>query len=220
MRWKLALAVLLVVAIATLLFFSESSIPYLDFLKKKVGDFVDIVFRWVPGGKQFFITLKSDKEIFYGQTYKISNSTFDGSGTVKELKINKAVVPLTQADIKIEGMKGSFEITRQDSVKISADADRVFGIAINNLPILNLNIYVEMAPSTFSLSQFNQDKLTFSSVDGQVKTEEGWTKELGNADVEIYGFKGSLKFEGDQVVLEGLTSKLVVDGKEVTITSK
>jgi hypothetical protein len=218
MRWKLLLAVLVILGIAGLLFFWETGTGYLNFLKNKVGEFTSIIFKWVaPGGKQFSITLTADKEIFYGQKYKISNSTFEGSGAVKELKINSAVSTVTQASIKIEAMKDSFEITRQNSVKISADAA---SIVINAVQFLNTNVYVEMLPSSFLLSQFNQDKLMLYSVNGQVKTEEGWVKELSNADIEIQNFKGSLKSDGDQAVLEGLTSKLVVDGKEVTIASK
>lgn len=217
MRWKLLLVALVILGIAGLLLVGETGIGFLDFLKKKVGEFTAIVFKWIPGGKQFSITLTADKEIFYGQSYKVSNSTFEGSGTAKEVKINNAIISIIPISIKIEGMKGSFEITRQNTVKISASAASV---VLNNLPILNLNIYVEMIPSSFSLSQFNQDKLIFSSINGQIKTEEGWVKDLSNSDVEIYGFKGGLKLEGNQTVLEGLTSKLVVDGKEVTIASK
>jgi hypothetical protein len=38
--------------------------------------------------------------------------------------------------------------------------------------------------------------------------------------VEIYGFEGSLRLEGNQTVLNGLTTKFVVDGKEVVINTK
>jgi hypothetical protein len=217
MKWKLLLAVLIILGIAGLLFFWETGTGYLDFLKTKVGEFTAVVFKWVaPSGKQFSIVLTTDKEIFYGQKYKVSNSTFESLGTVKEVRINNAV-STSQASIKIEGMKGSFEITRQNTVKISADAASV---VLSTVQFSNANVYVEILPSSFLLSQFNQDKLVFSSVSGQVRTEEGWAKELANADIEIYNFKGSLKLEGNQTVLEGLTSKLIADGKEVTITSK
>jgi hypothetical protein len=214
MKWKVLLVALLILGIAGILLMSESGVSYLNLLKRKVGDFVSIVFKWVPGGKQFYISLTADKEVFYGKTYKVSNTTFEGSGKVKELKINNAVSPLDQIDIKIEGMKGSFETTKQNTVKISADASSV---VLNNIPILNLNIYLEMIPSKFSLSQFNTDKMEFSSMSGQIKTEEGWVKNLNNSDVEISGFKGSLELKENQVFLEGLAKKLIIDGKEISI---
>ncbi len=217
MKWKLLLAVLVILGIVTLLFITDTGVSSLNFLKRKVGDFVAVVFKWAPGGKQFYIRLTTNRDTLYGQTYKISNATFEGSGTAKEVKINKATSLLNKVDVKIEGLKGSLEITDQDTVKVSGDAASV---VLNNLPILNLNIYVEMVPSGFTLSQFSQEKITLPSVTGEIKTEDGWTRPLGVSNLEIYNFKGIVKLEGNQVVLIGLTSRFAVDGKEVTITSK
>jgi outer membrane murein-binding lipoprotein Lpp len=214
MKWKLVIAVIVILGIVGLLFVGSSATNYLNFLKDKIGEFARVILKQAPSEKQFFIMLTTNEEMFYGQAYKVSNSAFEGSGTAKEVKINNAASPVNEVNIKIEGMEGTFEMTKQKTAKISADAARVI---LNDLPILNLNIYVEMVPSSFSLS-FNQDKLTLSSVNGQVRTQEGWTKELSDAYVDLYGFKGSLKLEGEQVVLEGVANKLVVDGKEVTIS--
>lgn len=217
MKWKLLLAVLLIVGITALLVIGGTGIGVLDSLRNSVGNFVSTAFRWNSGAKQFYIILTTEKNMFYGSSYKVSNSTFQGVGTVKELKINKAPSPVNQIDVSVEGMKGSLELTNENIIKVSADASKV---VLNDLPILNLNIYFEMTPSTFSLNQFNTDKLAFPSISGEMKAEGGWIRYLSSSNIEIDGFKGSLSFEGSQATLEGLANKIIIDGKEVSITSK
>jgi len=216
MRWKLVLVALIIVGILGVMFFSDTGITYFDVLKGSVGNFFAVVFKWGPPSR-FYVTLTADKEIFYGQVYKISNASFSGFGTAKQITINKASSPVNQIDVDVQGIKGSFEMTRQRSVKISGDANN---IVLNTFPFSSVNIFIDMVPTDFSLSQFSQDKFVFPSVTGQIKTEEGWSKDLNDAYVEIYGFVGTLRLAGDNMVLEGLTTKFVVDGKEVVISSK
>lgn len=212
----MVLVVLIIVGILGVMFFTSTGVTYFDFLKNSVGSFMAVVFKWGPPSR-FSVTLTADKDVFYGQVYKISNASFDGSGTAKQVTINNANSPVSQVNVNIDGIKGSFELTRQRTVKISGNAN---SIVLNTFPLSSANIFIEMVPTSFSLSQFSQDSFVFSSITGQIKTEEGWSKDLNNAYVEISGFTGSLTLAGDNMVLSGLTTKFAVDGKEVTINTK
>ncbi|MHA1743920.1 MAG: hypothetical protein ACTSV6_06690 [Candidatus Heimdallarchaeota archaeon] len=204
------MTVILVLGIVSLLFINEKTASSF----KKVGFFASLLLKWMPGGKQFFVSFSVDENSFMGQSFKLSNSSFEGFGSFNVLNINGADVSAPQANIKIDGLKGTFEITRQGVVGISADASN---IVLNNLPILNPKINIEMVPSNFTLYNFNQKKVVLASASGVVETKSGWFRNFNDNQVEIYNFKGNLKVANGQAFLEGLASKLIVDGEEVSV---
>jgi hypothetical protein len=94
MKWKLLVAVAVVLAFLGLLFFTEQGRRYAISLgsltrgfASTVGNFIGSFVK-VPSGNEFGLELNLNKEAIYGQSFSFSNAGFEASGRISSLKID------------------------------------------------------------------------------------------------------------------------------------
>lgn len=223
MQWKLLLVAMLIVVIAGLLLITPFGQKYTEFFRelftKNVGAFISTVSSMILriNPSEFFtVYLSASKESFYGQSYKISNSSFSVAGMYQSMKIgDQTLVPKTskRASIKIQNMNGLFEMTSTGNVKLSVSSDYVEIDDYIFSSTKPLKIETEVTPFSFSLAPIIGDKIVFSSVSGEIKRFKGKSGELidtaslSNSKLEIRSFSGYIKLEEEgSMTLHGLAN--------------
>ncbi len=219
MRWKPLAAVVLVLAIASLLFVTDIGKRYTDFFRFKVGDLISpllVLFKVKPpSGQQFTIVMSTDLDAFKGKDYKLVNSSLSVNGILDSLKIGTQVIGLKEMgliDVSLDNIAGDFIILGDGSIRFTgtADAVEVDRLRISGSNTIELSIY----PKEFSLNGLYQDKLSFTGVTGEIKRYEGDKTDrvsLDNSRVDIYNFAGSLSYRDQTAVLGGMTNSVSGD---------
>ncbi|HKZ45512.1 MAG TPA: hypothetical protein VJ343_02295 [archaeon] len=214
MKWKVILAVIVILGIAGLLLATDVGQNYADFLRKSVGNFISVIIRRQSSGPMFGIELTANKDSLYGQTYNMANSTFEGSGFYQKIKVGDSDVTIKSGDdvdVLIGNFNGVFEYTVDGMVKIAGSSNH---IEINDLAYSSAKankFQLEMVPFTFTLSNVVQDKITLKMAYGEVKTDRGQAP-LEGSKLDVNFFVGDLRLDSDgNVNLLGITNSVIGD---------
>lgn len=228
MRWKGLLAAMLIILISALLLVTPIGQKYTenirDFFANKVGSAISTlssaVLKTKPSGT-FTVYLSASRESFYGQSYKISNSTFSVTGTGQSIRIGEQTLTSkanSETSINIKVTSGVLEMLGNGNVKVSGNSDYFEiddYIFSSGKPV---KIEIEINPSTFSLTPLSADKIVFGSVTGEIKRFKGEmgelvdTGSLRNSQLEIRSFSGYIKLdEQGSMILHGLTNNVKGD---------
>lgn len=223
MRWKALLVVLIILGIVGFLLTTETGQKYAQFLKKKVGEFISVILRRTqPPGEAFRILLKTNREAFYGQSYGLANSDLSFTGIYSSIKIGEQEITKRtekRVSITIKEMDGLFEYAEEGSIRLSGDSsyleidDYIYSSA------KPFRIELEIVPLEFSLTNLIQERITLSSVTGEIKRfydEKVDTVSLTEGKLEINNFNGELKLSEDGTILEGMTNLVI--GEKFTFT--
>jgi hypothetical protein len=217
MHWKALLTAIIIVAIAGLLMTMEIGKNYAEVLRSKVGNIVSLITKlWTPTGEGFTFVLTADMDSFQGQKYSITNSSISASGIYNYIKVGNQVVSMKdgrKAVLFVDNLRGTFEITSGGSVVVTGDTNY---IEIGDMTISGqTRIEAEIVPDGFSLTDFAQDKITLSSVTGDIKRfYNGNTgqESLDRNRVEINGFAGDLILSAEGgMELSGSTVSIVTN---------
>ena len=214
MKWKMWLAIIVIFGILGLLFMTDAGQKYADFLKKSVGNFVSTIMRRQPSGQMFRIELTANKDVLYGQSYEMANSTFSGSGFYQMIKIGDSDVTVksgNQIDVFIDNFNGLFVYTSDGSVKLTGESNQMeIGDLIYSSQKPN-KIDLEIIPFNFTLSNVIQDKISLKSAYGEIKTDRGQAP-LENSKLDISFFRGEMILNDDgNVVLMGVANSVIGD---------
>jgi len=214
MKWKALLAVIIVLVIAGLLFATDVGQKYIDFMKKSVGNFVSIIFKKQQPGQTFRVELTTNKYPFYGQSYRITNSTFTGSGFYQKIKVGDWDVTIKsgkKVGVTINNFNGLFEYTSEGGIKLTGESNQ---IEIEDRAYSSerpTKIELEIVPFSFSLNNIAQDRISLQSVSGEIKTDRGQAP-LEKSKLEISFFTGDLMLAEDgNAKLEGVASSIIGD---------
>jgi len=211
MRWKALLAVLLILAIAGLLFFTNSGQYYMNFFKIRVGQFVSGIFG-PTSGKTFSIILTASKEQFAGLNFKVSNSTLSISGDYKSIKIGDQIVDLKNkktVDLSMSYFNGNIEFTAEGNAKISAEPN---SFELNDLKYFSekpMKVEMIIEPTKFLLTNLSMDKISFSPITGDIQRVNDSKVDsisLKNEKLEISNFAGLIKSSDGKLTLQGIAS--------------
>ncbi|MDI6798870.1 MAG: hypothetical protein QMD12_02645 [Candidatus Aenigmarchaeota archaeon] len=225
MRWKLLLAVLVIVILGMLLT-TQHGLNLADFIKNKISETSSFIFGVQP--KSAFPAILTvglnNKNSFYGQSYKLSDSTFTTSSMFNSIKIDdgKISVPEKRTDMIIRGFRGNFEITSFGSLKLTGESTY---IKINMIEMTREKPYkveVEALPfdcspsCSFQLEGLSSN-IVFPSVTGEVKKLKAdgsldQLKRLENERLEIENFNGIFQLSDDSLILTGMTSQIRGEG--------
>jgi hypothetical protein len=208
MRWKALLALILIIGIIGLV--TYGGIGKNLFHGLKVGGFT----KTKAPTQTFTIALSSKKDTFYGQSYKITNSTFIGSGVCQPIKLNELTMQKqTNCEIVIGDLSGQFIYTSIGSIKLIAETTNIIIDGSTYSSPQPIKIDIELAPSSFSLGGISEDKISFVSITGEVKKlgNDTSVKSISylNADtLDITKFVGQISLKDEIVTLIGITNSV------------
>jgi hypothetical protein len=221
MHWKVLLAAMLIIAICGLLLITPIGQKYTEniraLLTKNVGALTSVILRQKPSSP-FTIHLSASKESFYGQSFKVTNASVSITGDYQNIKVGDQSLTLKSSkkvNVNVQNTNGVFEMLGNGNVRVSASSDY---LEIDDYIFSSgklMKIEVEMAPSTFSVNPIIADKITFSSVTGEIKRLGETninTASMSSSNLEIKSFSGYLKMEDTgNILLHGLSSSVKGD---------
>jgi len=221
MHWKVLLAAMLIIAICGLLLVTPIGQKYTEniraLLTKNVGALTSVILRQKPSSP-FTIYLSASKESFYGQNFKVTNASVSITGDYQSIKVGDQSLTLKSSkkvNANVQNTNGVFEMLGNGNVRVSANSDY---LEIDDYIFSSgklMKIEVEMAPSTFSVNPIIADKITFSSVTGEIKRLGETninTASMSSSNLEIKSFSGYLKMEDTgNILLHGLSSSVKGD---------
>ncbi len=210
-HWKVWLTLFVIVGILGLVFYKGGGNEIISFFK--VGKFT----KSVPASLTWFqMELNSEKDAFYGLSFKVSDTNFIGDGvcqqTMKlgELNLQKTG---TRCKITVSGFNGDFTYTQAGSIQITADSS---GVVIDDVSYSSgkpIHVEMELIPFTFSLSAIEVESIPLSVVKGELKKfkDDGSISSiayLDNSSIEVENFVGSLVLENGKAMMNGLASSV------------
>lgn len=206
MRWKAFLALIIILGIIGL-------ITQADIGKKLLSNFKIGGFIKTTPPKTFSIVLNSEKESFYGQTYKVANATFNGEGICQTIKLNELRLERgLRCKIAIVDLTGQFEYASVGSIRINGVSssinidDTVYSSA---QPI---KIELEVIPFNFTLATLSENKISLASVSGEIKRIENDAimsySKLIRSSLDISNFVGKIELANGLVSLTGVASSV------------
>ncbi len=216
MRWKLWLAVFIILGIAYLLFFSEATSKYTEFFRGRLGEFISI-FKPKPQGSFFEISLSINREALEDQSFNLPNSTLIVSGNFLTAKISEQKVLAKEGKIGRIALKdfvGKVE-KRGNSFKISGNCK---GFEVNDLIFSaekSSSVEIEVIPDEISLFYLTNDRLLFSNANGELKrTVDEKTDQISlkGSTLEIDNFVGSIIISEKTLKLSGMSNFVKGDG--------
>jgi len=217
MHWKVLLIALVIITIFSVVLIQYTDWEIFDGLRNQLGQAVSVINIFQPKGSYFSIALKVSGENLYSTTYKVNNATLYISGFKNIMRIDNKDIGL-QAERKMEltlkNLIGEFSILGNGNIRVNG---RVAGLEMDDIIFPSSRVYLEMVPGRFSLINYEKDKIVFESISGQIERYEGEQVSsvvLSNDWVEIYNFKGTIKMDGNEITLLGVTN--LVKGNDFT----
>jgi uncharacterized protein YjeT (DUF2065 family) len=218
MKWKLLVAVALVLVVLGLLFFTEQGRKYATSLGSlarglvnTLGSFVGSMVK-VPG-KKFNIEMNLNKEALYGQNFSFSDK-FEAFGKILSLSLDGKTWEIGE-DVKLELTgTGEASIGNDGKVRLKAEAK---SLNLNSWKTSDVKIETELLPKNFLANNVKADLLSMSSVTGNVskKIEDVELKiDLNGANLKIEGFLGTIEFNVKSRFV-GSANNLEINGKKV-----
>jgi hypothetical protein len=213
MRAKTILAVLLILGILGLLFFTQQGRVFLNFFKQNLQPTFSSLFASFslkkPTGNYFLFSLQLNRNSFSG-SFEAVNSTFLTKDGIT-ISINK--IPLTipeNSSLRIEDCQGRFDIN--EKVRASLNAKKVIVDGTIFGPS-ELEVKFETKLSTGTIAGAKKELISFSGIKGKLEqlTEDGSIKQsviLENEDLTIKDFSGVIKFAKDSAYLYGYATKI------------
>lgn len=216
MKFKLLLAVVVVILIVGVVFFTDTGRQYAEIIKNKIVETGGFIFNSGPK-KSFNIALQvdsSNRRYFYGQKYDAASSSLKASSIYNSIKIDGGEEKTgdNRFDMEIRGFKGSFELTNIDTVKIVGEANY---IKIGDYERSREQPYqIEIEAIVFGCSpacSFTAESVTsnlvFPSLTGDVTKLKSdgsvdQIKYLVDEKLEVEGFMGNFEFK-DSIKLIG-----------------
>ena len=215
MKYKLVLAVVLVLAIVGLIFVTDLGQPIGNFLSGNLGGLTSL-FTGGNKGPGFGINLKVNSESLYGQTFKISNSTIKLTGIPTVAKLNDQTLSFKEfqvVDMTIGNFKGNVVFNKDGSFGIVGETNYV---EMDNFVFSSdkpKNIQLNVGSNSLSIDSFNSDKIALASASGSVDRVMNEKVDSASFDgkLEVNYFVGSMKLTDNSAEFLGTASSVKGD---------
>lgn len=216
MKWKLLLAVAIVLTFIGLLAFTEQGREYTAILgsgaRSLANSLSSFVGNFIKVGKENFeLELLINKNAIYGQTFLVQSANFSVSGQVFYLKIDEKFWEVEGIlDIAIIG-EGNVVIDKNGKVSFKG---RAKNFKVNGFSVSDVKLEFEIIPQTL-LFEGKSRKLNMTPVSGSiVKRVENveFTSNISQATLSISDFSGFVEI-GENARLIGTVSELEINGK-------
>lgn len=213
LKWKAILAVVVILGIVGLLYATDMGKGYLDFIRSTVGNFISILAK-TPQTSGFQVDVEANKKPFYGVSYRVANSSFEGSGVFQSMTISDLDMTLNsdkKVDVAAADFNGQFDYTSDGVVRLTGTASKVVVGDRSYSSAKPTKVSLELVPFSFLISNLNVAKMAFNGVLGSVKSSAGQAQ-LELSKLEISNFIGNMSLsEDEKVKLGGTASSIVGD---------
>ena len=165
----------------------------------------------------FTFTLTTQKESFFGQQYKLTNSSLDTTGIYQYLHIGNIYLESKQGKritIALRNFNGNFEVSAGGSIILKGTATYAEIGDLAASPEKSLSVEMEILPTTYVLSSIQQNAINFAGISGTLErgSVNPDTVNLANSKLTINYFAGSLSQKEDgTTVLLGTASSIKGD---------
>jgi len=220
MKWKLLVAVAVVLAVLGFLFFTEEGRKYAISLgsltrsfTSTVGNFVGSFVK-ISSGNGFGLELNLNKEAIYGQSFSFSNSGFEASGRILSLKIDGKTWEIGEK-VKVE-LVGNGKISIGNDGRLALNVDTNL-LKLDSWKTSNVKVEMEMIPDNLLMNNAKADLINTTSASGNVnkKLDEIEVKvDLNKANLEVENFFGTIELK-DKLKLSGTATNIEINGKKI-----
>jgi hypothetical protein len=222
MKLKAILAVVIILAIIGLIFFTDSGKKVIEFLSGKLSETASFIFG-PKSTKTFRMSLEvslDNKKSFYEKSFVMKNSNFTGFSVYNFISVDGGIEKVSgskRVEIELRGINGKLEITSIGTLRISGEANYIrigdyersrekpYQIEIEALPF-------DCSPScSFKAENLNAD-LNFLVISGEVKK----LRSDGSIDQIKYLKEEGLTVQGFSGILE-LKNSIILSGEAVQV---
>lgn len=205
---KAVTALVVIVAIVGLLFGTEVGRKVLGVLQLGAGKIISGLASLLNIQKNptnyIQMTLNIDKESFSGKTFTVTNSVYDSIGVCKQVKVNDAIVDVSDCEISFEGGNGTISYSNGSLVGSITALKTV----INGLGFKQLKLDLNAVPTNFSFSGISESEISISVKDGQLElfNADGTSRcviSLKDKSLKITNFVGGLQLNENSIYLQG-----------------
>jgi len=220
MKWKALFAVVLILGIAGFFFFTSLGSQYLAQISQYTGDLglgslTGFLTNQKPATSFPFI-LTAQNAAFFAQDYKVTNGTISASGLYQYINAGNLNLESTsgkEITISLQNYNGDFQISAGGSIILKGTATNVL-IGDLSASSNKISIQMEILPSTYSLSSFQQNTINFVRITGTLQrttSDNPDTINLSNNNVTIKYFSGSISQGNGTTTLQGTASSIKGD---------
>jgi hypothetical protein len=219
MKWKLMVAVAVVLVILGLLFFTEQGRRYAIALgsltrglTSTLGNFIGSFVK-IPLGKEFSFELNLNKEAIFGQSFSFSNAGFEALGKILSLKIDGKTWEGGEK-VKIE-LVGSGEISVENGkLRLKGDVNL---FKFDSWKTSDVKVEIEIVPESFSINNAKTGLINLTQASGNAtkKLEDIELKvEFDKANLKVENFFGTIEFK-ENLKLTGTATNIEINGKRI-----
>lgn len=214
---KVALGIVVVVAIVALLYYNPKEISFGGLGSVKIG--LPNIFPGAVGGERLSFIMTSS-ESFLRNEVNLQDATLTIKGThTADAALGDSVFESANKNSEIAFQKFNGKMTvsgRLVSVEGSAAGATLDGSKIRPKSA-SFAVAAKLVPESYSISPVTIDRLALAGVYGSVERlgDESGTIQLSNSTVEISAFQGGVVFDGSAYRLVG--SAVEIKGKSFTL---
>jgi len=231
MNWKLVLALFIVIGITGLLLFTEKGRDFKDtylgkFIKTLSGYFSKITGKITTSTKvnrTLPIDIKVSSSSLNGQKFNLDEDAFKTNLKYDSVYVGDQNIRLKDDDsieFYTESMTGEVIIDQNNVMTVSGDAGSVELNGMIFFPPDNdkkINFNLIGSPSSFSIENFEHDKLILSDVSGSLILNDWSPLALKNDKLDIYYLKGSIQRSGDSISIIGNVERISLNGVDLSL---
>jgi len=200
MNWKAVLAVVIILAIVGFFFVTQIGTQFTSQLG--LGSLTSFLVKQKPSSV-FAFSLTAQKDAFIGQDYKVTNASLDITGIYSFISAGNLNLESTQGkriSISVRDFNGDFQISAGGSVILKGTASSADIGDLSASSGNSINIQLEILPSSYTFSSFQQNSINFASISGSIQRGVGDSTDvvnLSNSKLTIEYFTGSLSMQDD-----------------------
>lgn len=210
MRWKILLAVLLILGMAGLLALTPQGQSFLAGIGIDLSG-VFTLFKPPISGNYFSFSLTLDKSLMNGMSFKLEDGSVRANGTyIDDVILGNSIreKKTKEGNVELSGFKGTVYVT--NTIKIVGDAASVAveGEVTRSVDKM-LKVQIEIYPNSYFVAPVTENKIQFSSIDGKLeRIGDGAIQPLKNDTIDISNFIGNVRLEDGLVILSGSTTQI------------
>lgn len=199
-KWKIILAAVLILAIAGFFVLTQMGTQFTSQLG--IGSLTAFLVNQKPAST-FPFSLTTHNEAFFGQQYKVVNASLDTTGIYQYIHVGNIYLESKAGKriaVVFRNFVGSFEVSAGGSIIVKGTTTYAEIGDLAASPEKNVNVEMEILPSTFVLSSLQQNSISFAGITGTLQRGSGNnldTISLVNSKLAINYFAGSLSQQAD-----------------------
>lgn len=212
MKWKALLSVIIILAIAGFFFFTGIGSQYTAQIIKYTGDLgLGSLTGFLTNQKpstSFPFTLTAQNAAFFSQDYTVTNGSISASGLYQYINAGNLNLESTsgkEITVSLQNYNGDFQISADGSIILKGTATNV-QIGDLSASSSKINLQIEILPSTYSLSSFQDNTMNFAGITGTLQrttSDKTDTVNLSNNNVTVKYFSGSISQQQGTTTLQG-----------------